>query len=259
MTEHALVGREADTGTIDRLLADAVSGRSGVLVLTGEAGVGKSSLLAYARARAGGMAVLQTVGVQSEAEIQFAALYQLLRPALDRITSLPPRQSAALGAALGMVPGRPANRFLIGTAVLSLLAEAAGDRPLLCLVDDAGWLDYESAVAIAFAARRLQAEAVVMIVAARAVDGTPFAGFPVRPIEGLGRSQAETLLAAHHPRADPLIRERVIDRAAGNPLALLEFAGRLQDVEQLVQPFSGRPCPYCCRVPVLGAGPQAAG
>jgi DNA-binding CsgD family transcriptional regulator len=238
LTEDALVGREADTGITDRLLADAVSGRSGVLVLTGEAGVGKSTLLAYARARASGMGVLQTAGVQSEAEIQFAALYQLLRPALDRINSLPPRQSAALGAALGMVPGRPANRFLIGTAVLSLLAEAAGDRPLLCLVDDAGWLDYESAVAIAFAARRLQAEAVVMIVAARAVDGTPFAGFPVRPIEGLSRSQAETLLAARHPRADPLIRERVIDRAAGNPLALLEFAGRLQDVEQLVQPFS---------------------
>lgn len=103
--------------------------------------------------------------MQSEAEIQFAALYQLLRSVLDRITSLPLRQSAALGAALGMVPGRPANRFLIGTAVLSLLAEAAGDRPLLCLVDDAGWLDYESAVAISFAARRLEAEAVVMIVA----------------------------------------------------------------------------------------------
>jgi DNA-binding CsgD family transcriptional regulator len=238
LTEHALIGREADTGIIDRLLVDAVSGRSGVLVLTGEAGVGKSALLAYARARASAMGVLQTVGVQSEAEIQFAALYQLLRSALDRITSLPPRQSAALGAALGIGPGRPANRFLIGTAVLSLLAEAAGDRPLLCLVDDAGWLDYESAVAIAFAARRLEAEAVVMIVAARAVAGTPFAGFPVRPIEGLSRSQAETLLAAHHPRAGPLIRERVIDRAAGNPLALLEFAGRLQDAAQLVPPFS---------------------
>jgi hypothetical protein len=149
--------------------------------------VGKSALLAYARAKADGMRVLQTAGVQSEAEIEFAALYQLLRPALDGVGSLPPPQAAALGAALGMEPGRPANRFLIGAAVLSVLSAAAGDRPLLCLVDDAGWLDYESAVALAFAARRLEAEAVVVIVAARSVAGTPFAGFPSRQIEGLSR------------------------------------------------------------------------
>ncbi|HEX4287327.1 MAG TPA: AAA family ATPase, partial [Trebonia sp.] len=238
MTEPALIGREAEIEIIDRLLDDAVAGRSGVMILTGEAGVGKSALLAYARAKASGMGVLQTTGVQSEAEIEFAALYQLLRSALGRLGSLPPPQSAALGAALGLVPGRVANRFLIGAAVLSLLSEAAGDRPLLCLVDNAGWLDNESAVAIAFAARRLEAEAVVMIVAARAVTGTPFEGFPARPIEGLSRAQAETLLAAHHPQADPLVRERVIERADGNPLALLEFANRLQDVERLAPPFS---------------------
>ena len=222
MGELALIGRAAETEIIDRLPGDAFSGRSGVLVLTGEAGVGKSALLAYARARADGMGVLQTAGVQSEAEIEFAALYQLLRPALDGVGSLPPPQSAALGAALGVEPGRPANRFLIGAAVLSLLSAAAGDRPLLCLVDDAGWLDYESAVALAFAARRLEAEAVVVIVAARSV---------------LSRSQAETLLAAHHPRVDPLIRERLIERADGNPLALLEFATQLQDAAQLAPPF----------------------
>lgn len=186
--ELTLIGRAAETEIIDRLLGDVFSGRSGVLVLTGEAGVGKSALLAYARARADGMGVLQTAGVQSEAEIEFAALYQLLRPALDGVGSLPPPQSAALGAALGIEPGRPANRFLIGAAVLSVLSAAAGDRPLLCLVDDAGWLDYESAVALAFAARRLEAEAVVVIVAARSVAGTPFAGFPARQIEGLSRS-----------------------------------------------------------------------
>ena len=163
--ELALIGRAAETEIIDRLLGDACSGRSGVLVLTGEAGVGKSALLAYARARAGGMGVLHTAGVQSEAEIEFAALYQLLRPALDGVGSLPPPQSAALGVALGVEPGRPANRFLIGAAVLSVLSAAAGDRPLLCLVDDLGWLDYESAVALAFAARRLEAEAVVVVVA----------------------------------------------------------------------------------------------
>ncbi len=235
--ELALIGRAAQTEIIDRLLGDAFSGRSGVLVLTGEAGVGKSALLAYARARADGMGVLQTAGVQSETEIEFAALYQLLRPALDRVDSLPPPQSAALGAALGVEPGRPANRFLIGAAVLSVLSAAAGDRPLLCLVDDAGWLDYESAVALAFAARRLEAEAVVVIVAARSVAGTPFAGFPGRRIEGLSRSQAETLLAAHHPRVDPLIRERLIERADGNPLALLEFANQLQHAAQLAPPF----------------------
>ena len=122
--------------------------------------------------------------------------------------------------------------------MLSVLSAAAGDRPLLCLVDDAGWLDYESAVALAFAARRLEAEAVVVIVAARLVAGTPFAGFPARQIEGLSRSQAETLLAAHHPRVDPLIRERLIERADGNPLALLEFANQLQDAAQLASPFA---------------------
>jgi hypothetical protein len=235
--ELALIGRAAETEIIDRLLGDAFSGRSGVLVLTGEAGAGKSALLAYARARADGIGVLQTAGVQSEAEIEFAALYQLLRPALDGVGSLPP-QSAALGAALGVELGRPANRFLIGAAVLGVLSAAAGDRPLLCLVDDAGWLDYESAVTLAFAARRLEAEAVVVIVAARSVAGTPFAGFPARQIEGLSRSQAETLLAVHHPRADPLIRERLIERADGNPLALLEFANQLQDAAQLAPPFA---------------------
>jgi DNA-binding CsgD family transcriptional regulator len=237
LTGCGLIGREAETGIIDRLLADAGSGRSGVLVLTGEAGVGKSALLAHAQARAGDMRVLQTAGVQSEAEINFAALSQLLRPALDGISSLPPPQSEALAAALGMMPGRPANRFLIGAAVLSLLSETAGGCPLLCLVDDAGWLDYESAVAIAFAARRLEAEAVVMIVAARSKAGTPFAGFPARTVDGLSRGQAEALLAAHHPRVDPLIRERVIERACGNPLALLEFASRLQEIEPPVPPF----------------------
>ena len=236
--ELALIGRAAETEIIDRLLGGAFSGRSGVLVLTGEAGVGKSALLAYARARADEMGVLQTAGVQSEAEIEFAALYQLLRPTLDGVGSLPPPQSAALGAALGVEPGRPANRFLIGAAVLSVLSAAAGGRPLLCLVDDAGWLDYESAVALAFAARRLEAEAVVVIVAARSVAGTPFAGFPARQIEGLSRSQAETLLAAHHPRVDPLIRERLIERADGNPLALLEFANQLQDAARLAPPFA---------------------
>jgi hypothetical protein len=236
--ELALIGRAAETEIVGRLLGDSFSGRSGVLVLTGEAGAGKSALLAYARARADRMGVLQTAGVQSEAEIEFAALYQLLRPVSDWVGSLPPPQSAALAAALGVEPGRPASRFLIGAAVLGVLSAAAGDRPLLCLVDDAGWLDYESAVALAFAARRLEAEAVVVIAAARSVAGTPFAGFPTRQIEGLSRSQAETLLAARHPLVDPLIRERLIECADGNPLALLEFANKLQDAAQLASPFA---------------------
>jgi len=228
---------------IDRLLHDAALGQSGVLVLTGEPGIGKSALLAYARRKASGMCVLQTAGVQSEAEIEFAALHQLLRPALGRADSLPPTQAAALRAVLGVGRDRAVNRFLVGAAVLSLLSESAAERRLLCLVDDAGWVDYESAVAIAFAARRLDAEGVVMLVGARSVAETPFAGLPELSLGGLSRAAAEAILTRDHLDADPLVREQVIGRASGNPLALHQLARRLHDGRWLTPPFSADVAP----------------
>jgi DNA-binding CsgD family transcriptional regulator len=227
MTEPLLIGREAETEAISRLLDETRSGRSGTLVFTGEAGSGKSALLASAEARAHGIRVLRTAGVESEAEIEFAGLHQLLHPLRGLIGSLPAAQAAALQAAFGLGEQRGADRFLIGLSVLSLLSDAAEDRPLLCLVDDADWLDQESAAALAFAARRLDAESAVMLLAARTTGGTPFAGLPTWPLGPIGPEQAKLLLARHYPDLDPLVRDRVIARAAGNPLALIELPKKL--------------------------------
>ena len=150
-----LYGREPERAAIDRLLEDARRSRSGVLVLRAEAGVCKSALLDYARSRGAYMRILQAVGVEPEIELPFAALHQLLRPALPYLDRIPEVQAAALRGALAIAPGDTDNRFAIALAVLSLLAEVATDGPLLCLVDDAHWLDQPSADTLSFVARRL--------------------------------------------------------------------------------------------------------
>jgi hypothetical protein len=162
-----IYGREVERARIAALLADARSSRSGALVLRGDAGIGKTMLLDEAVARADGMVVLRASGVESEAELAFAGLHQVLLPLLELLPALPASQAGALASAFGLGGEEVGNRFLASLATLGLLAEAAGDRGLLCVIDDAHWLDGPTAEALLFAARRLEAEGVAMLFAAR--------------------------------------------------------------------------------------------
>jgi DNA-binding NarL/FixJ family response regulator len=228
----ALYGRRAEEQVIDGVLARARDGRSGVLVIRGEAGIGKTALLEYAaQAAAPDMTVVRGGGVESEAELPFAGLHLILRPVLHRIGDLPPTQAAALRGALalpGSTGGRAAaDRFLVGLGVLTLLSELAEDRPLLCLIDDAHSLDHASADALFFAARRLDAEGVAMLFAAR--DGHVLAaeGLAALWLGGLDDEAATELLTAHAGVLAPGVRDRVMQEAAGNPLALIELPAML--------------------------------
>ncbi|GAA3203912.1 helix-turn-helix transcriptional regulator [Nonomuraea helvata] len=216
-----LRGRESDQRAIDVLLDQARDGRSGVLVIKGEPGIGKTSLLAYAEERAEGMEVLRGLGIETEADIPYASLHLLLRGGLDRLGALPEPQAAALAGALGLAPARADDRFHVGVAVLSLLAELAEERPLLCLVDDAHWLDQASARALRFAAHRLHAEGVVLLFGAR--DGFDPAGLPERRLAGLDDHSAAQVLADAAPELTGATRVKIIKESAGNPLALLEL------------------------------------
>jgi predicted ATPase len=188
-----LHGRDAERSTIATLVDGARAGRSGVLVVRGQAGVGKSALLQDAVERAGSMRVLQARGIESESELAFAALHQLLRPVMGWVNRLPPPQAAALRVAFGLQEGTGVDRFLVSLAVLSLLAEAAEERPVLGVVDDAHWLDSASANALAFAARRLEAEPVALLLAAREEEAGPLEGFglPELRIGGWTRPRPE--------------------------------------------------------------------
>ncbi|MEV0203386.1 ATP-binding protein, partial [Nonomuraea sp. NPDC050691] len=248
-----LHGRAVEQTTVDRLLAGARAGAGAALVVRGEIGIGKTALLGHAAARAAehGMRVLRCTGVESEVELPFAALHLLLRPFLSLAERLPAPQAAALRGAFGLSEEREGDRFLVGMAALTLLADVAADRPLLCLVDDAEWVDRSSAEALLFAARRLDAERVVMLFAA----GDDFAAgaVPELRLRELDRRAALALLTARAAergdaegddtegrdaeRGDvegvavrapaPPVLERLLDEAAGNPLALLELAAAL--------------------------------
>jgi len=210
------------------------SGRAGVLVLRGEAGIGKTALLGAAEAKAAGAQVLRVTGVESEAELPFAALHALMLPALDEIGALTERQAMALRGAFGMADAAVANRFLVGLGVLSLVAEPAEARPVLLVVDDAQWLDRASAEALVFAARRLHAERAAVIVASRyepvsaGLPGLP--GLPELRVGGLDRASAERLLAGAGLVA--AARDQLIAEAAGNPLALIELSRGLSAGER---------------------------
>src|SRR5579872_820552 len=188
-----LLDREAERATLDGLLTDLRSGRGRVLVVRGEPGVGKTALLEYVAGAAADMRVIRAAGVESEMELAFASLHQLCVPLLDRVEGLPGPQRDALGVAFGLRPGAAADRFLVALAVLTLLAEVAEERPLLCVVDDAQWLDKASAQALAFAARRLLAEPVGLIFAARE-PGEEFRGLADLEVRGLSDRAARTLL-----------------------------------------------------------------
>jgi DNA-binding CsgD family transcriptional regulator len=198
-------------------------GDGGVLVLHGEAGVGKTALLEYAVNAAGACRVLRTGGVEGEMELPFAALQQLCSPILELNERLPPPQRDALAVAFGLSAGQAANPFLVGLAVLGLMSEAADERPLVCVVDDAQWLDGASGRALAFVARRLLAEKILLLFAARDV-GSALAGLPELHVEGLNGRDARMLLeSALAARLDAPILERLVAEARGNPLALLEM------------------------------------
>src|SRR5215472_11690055 len=162
-----LVGRRSECAVLDRLLRVVRSGRSSVLILRGEPGIGKTALLGYLLGRASGFRIARATGVQPEMELAFAGLHQLCVPLLDRLDRLPTPQRDALATAFGLRAGAAPNRFLVGLAALSLLSEAAEAQPLICVVDDAQWLDRASAQALGFVARRLQAEPVGLVVTTR--------------------------------------------------------------------------------------------
>ena len=225
-TAQALVGRRAECARLDQLLADARTGTSAAVVVRGEAGVGKSALLEYLLMHAAGCRVVRAAGAESEMELPFATLHQLCLPLLDELERLPGPQRDALGTALGVASGRAADRFLVGVAVLSLLSDNAETQPLVCLVDDAHWLDRASAQVLGFVARRLAAESVVLIFAARtSVDTPDFAGLPELTIGPLLDSDARAVLESAIPgKLDESVRDRILAEAHGNPLALLELA-----------------------------------
>ncbi|WP_107659241.1 helix-turn-helix transcriptional regulator [Nocardia suismassiliense] len=218
-----LYGRIEELAVIDRLLSQAKAGASGALLLRGQPGIGKTALLDYAAAT-DGMRVLRGTGVESEAELPFAGLHMLLGRCLDRIEALPEPQRRALEGAFGLVSVPSTERLLVGLAVLSLLAELAEETPVLCVIDDAQWLDRASAEALVFAARRLHAEGVAVLFAAR--DGeTAFSapGLPELTVTGLAQTDAVDLLDRHGNELTPTVRFRVLTEACGNPLALLEL------------------------------------
>ena len=228
-----LLGRDVERAAIERLLADARVGTSGVLVVSGEAGIGKSALLAYAEATAGGMRVLSARGSEGEASIPFGGLLELLRPVIEHIPRLPAPQAAALSAALALGPGVSGERLVIGAATLGILASVAEDQPLCVLVDDAHWLDQPSAEAVLFAARRLLADPIAIIVGIRSGESSPLADprLPTLALRGLDLGACEALLARelHGPVPDASA-ERLFRATGGNPLALIELAGEAENV-----------------------------
>jgi DNA-binding CsgD family transcriptional regulator len=239
-----LVGRSAESATVDGLLADARAGRSGVLVLRGEAGIGKSALLEHAVEQADGFTVLHGVGVESEADLAYAALHQIMRPVLGGLDRLPEPQAAALRAAFALSSETVDERFRVSLGVLGLLSEAAEERPVLCLVDDAQWLDQASADALTFAARRLEAEALVLLFAARDDDQRPFAarGLSELRLSPLTAGESRTLLTERMASAVASgALDWLVESAGGNPLALLELPTTLS-TRQLAgqEPLSGR-------------------
>jgi DNA-binding CsgD family transcriptional regulator len=240
-----LVGREAEQRRLGALLDDARAEQSAVLVLRGAPGIGKTALLEYAQAQATDMKVLRCVGIEAEHELPFAGIHQLVRPHLDLVDRLPAPQAAALESAFGLSATGVEDRFLVSLGVLSLLAEAGEEAPILCCVDDAQWLDDPSAEALLFVARRLEAERIAMLIAVREGEVRRFdaPGVPELELGTLEEQDAEALLTGRlEDRASPEVVATLLRTAAGNPLALLELPAALSP-DQLhgAEPILGPP------------------
>jgi DNA-binding CsgD family transcriptional regulator len=226
-----LLGRAAERRAFDRLLESVRGGESAVLAVRGEPGVGKTALLHYCARQASGFRVARIAGVESEMELPFAGLHQLCTPLLGRLDALPEPQQAALSVALGLAAGEAPDRFLVAVAALGLLAEVAAERPLLCIIDDAQWLDAATGQVLGFVARRLLAEGVAIVFAVRQPsDERELTGLPGLPLAGLGEDDARALLSKVIPaRLDERVRDRIVAETRGNPLALLELARELTE------------------------------
>ncbi len=219
-----LLGRARECALLDGLIRDIRRGESRSLVLRGEAGIGKTALLDYLIAAASDLMVVRAVGVESEMELAYAGLHQLCGPLLSRLESLPGPQRQALEIVFGLRAGAAPDRFLVALAVLSLLSEVSEERPLLCVVDDAQWLDQSSALTLAFVARRLLAEPVGLVFAARE-PGDQLRHLPDLDVGSLRDGHARTLLSsAVRFRLDEQVRDRIVAETRGNPPALSVYS-----------------------------------
>ena len=226
-----LRGRRVECEALDALIEAVRSGESHAFVVRGEPGVGKTALLEYMAEEASGHLVARAAGVQSEMELAFAGLHQLLAPMLDRVDHLPAPQRDALGTAFGVSPGLAPDRFLVGLGVLNLLSDVAEEQPVICLVDDEQWLDRASAQVLAFVARRLEAEAVGLVFAARATSDE-LVGLPELVVKGLREDDTRVLLDSVLTwPLDARVRDQIVSETHGNPLALLELARGLTPAE----------------------------
>jgi hypothetical protein len=225
ISTRRLLGRRSECASLAELVASVRSGQSRALLLRGEAAVGKSSLLEYLIEHASGCIVARAAGIESEMELAYAGLQQLCAPFLDRLALLPGPQRDALGTAFGLRAGAAPDRFLVGLAALSLLSEVAEERPLLCIVDDAQWLDAASAQALVFVARRLGAESIGLVFAVREPSGERhLEGLPELALGGLSDRDAHELLATVVTGPlDERLRARIVAETRGNPMALLEL------------------------------------
>ena len=218
-----LIDRDAERDTLDRFVAAIRAGQSQALVVSGEAGVGKTALLDYLAANASGCHLVRIAGVQSEMELPFAALHQLCAPMLDGLQLLPAPQRDAVRTAFGMSSGPVPDRFLVGLGVLSLLSDITEEQPLVCLLDDEQWLDRASAQVLGFVARRLVAESVGMVFAVR-IPSSELAGLAELRIVGLQEADAQALLdSVLTGPLDTRVRDQILAETRGNPLALLEL------------------------------------
>ena len=217
-----LLGRVRERALLDALVSAIRRGESRSLVLRGEAGIGKTALLEYLVESASDLTVLRAIGVESEMELAYASLHQLCGPLLDRLWRLPVPQRRALEVVFGLSDGDAPDRFLVGLAVLSLVSEVSGDRPVLCAIDDAQWLDQASALSLAFVAHRLLADPVGLVFAAR--ETGELQSVPELEVKGLVNGDARALLgSAVMFKLDEQVRERIVAETRGNPLALLEL------------------------------------
>ncbi len=236
---QALVGRAEECAMVRRFVTNARDGFSGTLVFIGEPGVGKTRLLQYAADSAADVTTLRISGAQSELRLGFAGLHRLVRPYLDRLDRMSGPHRRALEVTFGLDEGPPPNRFLVSLGALALLSDVASKRPLVCLVDDAQWLDPESLAVLGFVARRLYADPIGLVFSARAHTGdlTALAGLPTRHLGPLDPASAQTILEDVVPGAlDPRVSARMVSETGGNPLAMLELCGQLT-AEQLAGRF----------------------